>query len=87
MGMRNALLIKNAKLISDGTTKPNCGILISHEGRISDVFDMDDYDAQRHEADDFYEAKGQTVTAGLIDTHLHGIGGYGTEDGLSLIHI
>lgn len=81
MGMRNALLIKNAKLISDGTTKPNCGILISHEGRISDVFDLDDYDAQRHEADDFYEAKGQTVTAGLIDTHLHGIGGYGTEDG------
>ena len=78
--MKNALLIKNAKLVSDSTIKSNCGILISQDGRIVDVFDMDDFDAKRHEADDVYDAKNLTVTAGLIDTHIHGIGGFGTDD-------
>ena len=78
--MKNALLIKNAKLISDFTIKSNCGILISQDGRIVDVFDMDDFDAKRHEAYDVYDAKNLTVTAGLIDTHIHGIGGFGTDD-------
>ena len=78
--MKNALLIKNAKLVSDSTIKSNCGILISQDGRIVDAFDMDDFDAKRHEADDVYDAKNLTVTAGLIDTHIHGIGGFGTDD-------
>ncbi len=78
--MKNTLLIKNANLITDGTLRLNYGILVSQEGRIADVFDMEDYDVQKHEANEIYEAKGQTVTSGLIDTHIHGIGGFGTED-------
>ncbi len=74
VGMENALLIKNAMLAS------SCGILISQEGRIADVFDMADYNAKRHEAKTVYDAKGLTVTPGLIDTHIHGIGGFGTDD-------
>ncbi len=78
--MKNTLLIKNANLITDGTLRLNYGILVSQEGRIADVFDMEDYDVQKHEANEIYDAKGQTVTSGLIDTHIHGIGGFGTED-------
>ena len=79
--MSNALLIKNAKLVLDSVLKANCGILISQDGRITDVFDMEDYDETRHKAQEIYDAKGQITTAGLIDTHIHGIGGFGTEDG------
>ncbi len=78
--MKNSLLIKNANLITDSSSKQNCGILVSQDGRIADVFDIEDYDLLRHDANDVYDAKGQTVTAGLIDTHIHGIGGFGTED-------
>lgn len=78
--MKNALLIKNANLITDSTSREKSGILVSHDGRITDVFDMDDYDKKRHEANEVYDANGKLVTAGLIDTHIHGIGGFGTED-------
>ena len=79
--MKNALLIQNAKLASDSTLKSNCGILISQDGYIADVFDMLDFDSQRHIADEVYDAKGQVVSPGLIDTHIHGVGGFGTDDG------
>ncbi len=78
--MKNALLIKNAKLSLDGTLKPNCGLLVSSDGRIADVFDMSDFEASKHEAEETYDAKGLIVTPGLIDTHIHGIGGFGTDD-------
>lgn len=78
--MKKALLIKNANLITDSTSRKKSGILVSHDGRITDVFDMDDYDKKRHEANEVYDANGKLVTAGLIDTHIHGIGGFGTED-------
>ena len=79
--MKNATLIKNAKLATDTTLKADCGILIAHDGHIADVFEMSDFDAQRHEADEIFDAKGLTVTPGLVDTHIHGIGGFGTDDG------
>ena len=90
--MKNALLVKNAKLAMSAGPEanymlPNYGILVGQDGRIVNVFDMQDFEAQPHKAElaysaeQIYDAEGKLVTAGLIDTHIHGIGGFGTDDG------
>ena len=77
--MENLLLITNAKVVSDGATRNGCGILVDGRGRISDVFDMRDLDAAKHHAKEHYDAEGRIVSPGLVDTHIHGIGGFGTD--------
>ena len=77
--MENLLLITNAKVVSDGALRDDCGILIDGDGRISDVFDMQDLDAAKHHAKELFDAEGRIVSPGLVDTHIHGIGGFGTD--------
>ena len=77
--MENLLLITNAKVVSDGATRNDCGILVDGRGRISDVFDMRDLDAAKHHAKELFDAEGRIVSPGLVDTHIHGIGGFGTD--------
>ena len=78
--MENLLLIKNAKIVTDGKTMHDSGILVDSCGRISDIFNMQDFDATKHHAQTTYDAKELLVSPGLIDTHIHGIGGFGTDD-------
>lgn len=77
--MENLLLITNAKVVSDGAVRDDCGILVDGGGRISDVFDMQDMDSAKHHAEMHYDAQRRIVSPGLVDTHIHGIGGFGTD--------
>ena len=73
-------LIINADLISAGTRQAGCGLFINEEGRIADVFSMSDFGREKYGDCEVLDVQGKTVTPGLIDTHIHGIGGFGPDD-------
>lgn len=74
-------LLLNAKLVSNTVSKELSGLFINEDGRIADIFSMDDYDRSKyHGCPAVMDVKGALVSAGLIDTHIHGIGGFGTDD-------
>ena len=73
-------LIINAAMVSPGTGKYQGGLFINEEGRIADVFHMTDFDKSKYGACEILDVRGRLVTPGLIDTHIHGIGGYGPDD-------
>ena len=73
-------LIINADLVSAGTRQAGCGLFINEEGRIADVFSMSDFGKEKYGDCEVLDVQGKTVTPGLIDTHIHGIGGFGPDD-------
>ena len=73
-------LIINAVLVSSGTERNQSGLFINEEGRIADVFSMTDFDRSKYGDCEILDADGKLVTPGLIDTHIHGIGGFGPDD-------
>jgi len=57
-----------------------CAVLVE-DGIISDVFSQKRFEKRRFESDvHLVDAEGAYIAPGFIDTHIHGIGGYGTED-------
>lgn len=70
-------IIINADIVSSGTIKKNAGLFINNEGRIADVFDMGDFDKSKYgNVDSEIDVQGRMLCPGLIDTHIHGIGGF-----------
>lgn len=58
----------------------NCAVLIKQQ-KIIDVFNEKRFLQKDFKADTILiDAKGAYVAPGFIDTHIHGIGGYGTDD-------
>lgn len=80
MGMSNRTFIINANVISGYASLQDCGILVQ-DGIIEDLFNMSRFSSKKvGSADLIFDAEGNTVCPGLIDSHIHGIGGFGTED-------
>ena len=73
-------LIINATLVSSGAERSQSGLFINEDGRIADVFSMTDFDRSKYGDCTILDVQGRLVTAGLIDTHIHGIGGYDPAD-------
>ena len=73
-------LIINATLVSSGTERKQGGLFINEDGRIADVFSMTDFDRSKYGDCTLLDAEGRLVTPGLIDTHIHGIGGFDPAD-------
>lgn len=58
----------------------DCAILVE-DGRISDVFSERRFEQKRFDADAvIIDVEGANIAPGLIDTHIHGFSGFGTED-------
>lgn len=75
-----AICIHNATVFNGYSMMKNCAILIK-QNKIVDVFNEERLDKKVFKADtSFIDAKGAYVMPGFIDTHIHGYGGYGTED-------
>lgn len=60
----------------------NCAVRIK-KNKIVDVFNEDRFNNKNFSKNTYFiDAKGANVVPGFIDTHIHGFGGYGTEDAL-----
>ncbi|HOX47928.1 MAG TPA: N-acetylglucosamine-6-phosphate deacetylase [Spirochaetia bacterium] len=72
--------IHNATLLSGYARMENCAVLVE-DGLIADVFSERRFEQKRFPADALVlDAGGAHIAPGLIDTHIHGFAGYGTED-------
>lgn len=59
----------------------DCGLFIDADGTIGDIFNMKRFQQKRFPASaEIIDVQGAFITPGFIDTHLHGIGGFGTDD-------
>ena len=78
--MRSAFCIHNATVIAGYARMDRSAVLVEGDS-IADVFSERRF-AQKTFASDveLIDAGGAYLTPGFIDTHIHGIGGYGTED-------
>ena len=75
-----AICIHNATVLNGFSTMKNCAVLIKQQ-KIIDVFNEKRFLQKDFKADTILiDAKGAYVAPGFIDTHIHGIGGYGTDD-------
>jgi N-acetylglucosamine-6-phosphate deacetylase len=61
----------------------NCSVLIE-DGKIADVFSEKRFAQKRFPNETkIIDVDGAYICAGFIDTHIHGIGGFGTDDGMA----
>ncbi|MBP5353395.1 MAG: N-acetylglucosamine-6-phosphate deacetylase [Alphaproteobacteria bacterium] len=75
-----AICIHNATVFNGYSMMSNCAVLIK-QGKIVDVFNEERFLQKKFRADtSLIDAKGAYLAPGFIDTHIHGVGGYGTED-------
>lgn len=70
--------IINAVVVTGFSILKDCGVAISESGRIEEIFNMRRF--VKNSDDLIIDVKGAYVCPGLIDTHIHGVGGFGMED-------
>ena len=74
------ICLHNATLLNGYSTMPDCGVLIKHH-KIIDVFNESRLKQKISNRDiKLIDLKGAYIAPGFIDTHIHGIGGFGTDD-------
>ena len=70
----------NAMLLNGYSSMPDCGVLVKQH-KIIDVFNEARFKQKQFKPDTkFVDLRGAYIAPGLIDTHIHGIGGFGTDD-------
>ncbi|MDR1971280.1 MAG: N-acetylglucosamine-6-phosphate deacetylase [Treponema sp.] len=76
----NGICLHNATVMTGYTLMEHCAVLIE-DGKIADVFSEKRFN-QKHFAPDteIIDAGGNFIVPGFIDTHIHGFGGFGTDD-------
>ena len=75
-----AVCLHNATLLTGYSAMNNCAVLIKN-GKIIDVFNESRFLQKKFDSDvSFINLEGAYLAPGFIDTHIHGIEGYGTDD-------
>lgn len=78
--MTPEICLHNATVLNGYSTMKNCAILIK-DYKIIDVFNEARFTQKNFKENvKFIDLKGAYIAPGFIDTHIHGIGGYGTDD-------
>jgi len=76
----NSICLYNGTVFTGFASMEHCAVLVE-DGIISDVFSQKRLEQRNYKSDvQFIDVKGANITPGFIDTHIHGIGGYGTDD-------
>ncbi len=74
-------ILINATVLTGYAQLKDCAILIDDNGNISDIFNMKRFSQKSVSSDSIViDVQNSYIVPGLIDSHIHGIGGYGTED-------
>jgi N-acetylglucosamine-6-phosphate deacetylase len=78
--MSHPVCLHNGTVFSGFAVMERCSVLVE-DGRIADVFSERRF-AQKHfdSAVEIIDVGGAYISPGFIDTHIHGFGGYGTDD-------
>ncbi|MGL4986841.1 MAG: N-acetylglucosamine-6-phosphate deacetylase, partial [Treponemataceae bacterium] len=75
------ICLHNGTLLSGFSEMPNSAVLLE-DGKIADVFTEKRFLQKKLSADTrIIDVEGSFISPGLIDTHIHGFGGFGTDDG------
>jgi N-acetylglucosamine-6-phosphate deacetylase len=70
----------NGTVFTGLSAMENCAVLVE-DGLISDVFSHKRFEKRSFDSSvRLIDVEGSCIAPGFIDTHIHGIGGYGTED-------
>ncbi len=74
------IVLHNANILAGYANMEKCAVFVE-DGRISDVFSERRFEQKRFNSDAVVlDVGGANVAPGLIDTHIHGFSGFGTED-------
>ncbi|MDR0409827.1 MAG: N-acetylglucosamine-6-phosphate deacetylase [Spirochaetaceae bacterium] len=74
------ICLHNGTLIYGSSALADCAVLIK-DSKIADVFSRKRFEQKTFPSDTLIiDVKGAYIAPGFIDTHIHGYGGYGTED-------
>jgi N-acetylglucosamine-6-phosphate deacetylase len=74
------IVLHNGNILAGYASMDDCAVLVE-DGRIADVFSERRFEQKRFDADAvILDVGGANIAPGLIDSHIHGFSGYGTED-------
>jgi len=77
---KTSVCLFNGTIFTGFAAMENCAVLVE-DGLISDVFSQKRFEKRKFDDSvSLINANGAFIAPGFIDTHIHGIGGYGTED-------
>jgi N-acetylglucosamine-6-phosphate deacetylase len=75
-----SVCLYNGTVLTGFAAMDRCAVLLE-DGLVSDVFSQKRFEQRRFEPSVYVmDVGGAYIAPGFIDTHIHGIGGYGTED-------
>ena len=78
--MDYAVCLHNATLLTGFSIMENCAVYIKRD-KIADVYNETHFKRKNFGKNvELIDVKGAFIAPGFIDTHIHGIGGYSTED-------
>jgi len=81
----NPVCIYNGTVLTGFSAMESCAVMIE-DGVISDVFSQKRFEQRSFDSSvQLINANGAFIAPGFIDTHIHGFGGYGTEDGTEAV--
>ncbi|MDR2792470.1 MAG: N-acetylglucosamine-6-phosphate deacetylase [Treponema sp.] len=76
----NGICLHNGTVMTSFAAMEDCAVLVE-DGLIADVFSEKRFEQKRFGSDvEIIDVQGAFITPGFIDTHIHGFGGYGTDD-------
>lgn len=75
-----SLCLHNGTVMTGFAAMEHCAVLIE-DGMVGDVFSQKRFEGKRFAGDvRCIDVQGAYIAPGFIDTHIHGFGGFGTED-------
>jgi N-acetylglucosamine-6-phosphate deacetylase len=76
----NSICLHNGTVMSGFAVMERCAVLVE-DSQIADVFSQKRFEQKRFGSEtQIINVNGAVIAPGLIDTHIHGFGGWGTED-------
>ncbi len=79
--MNTPIVLTNSTIITGFAQLEHCALSIDENGLVSDIFNMKRLEEKHFSPHTIHiDLGGDYIIPGLFDSHIHGIGGFGTED-------